>query len=181
MLPVFVPESVARKVLLVGKSIDFVRLCCGTKSHDELAALLRPLALDAECFAFGREGNPESLREFVDAAATIVNKRLVHVLLTQHHLMTHMKVRLLSFVCSILWGAHLFCILSLLYSFVCYSSEGAQVVHAARTGRLLAGARYCGARVALVVDTSGVESASPTDHRHPPRSFFFLSLLAGRH
>ena len=35
--------------------------------------------------------NPDSLRDFVDAAATIVNKRLVHVLLTQHHLMTHMK------------------------------------------------------------------------------------------
>jgi len=91
MLPVFVPIAVARKILLVGKSIDFVRLCCGSKAHDELAELLRPLAVSATCFDFGRNGDPAELRTFVDAAAAIVNARLVHVLLTEHELMTHMR------------------------------------------------------------------------------------------
>ncbi|XP_065841235.1 gamma-tubulin complex component 3 homolog [Oscarella lobularis] len=93
MLPSFVPEELAQKILLIGKSIDFIRRVCrdrspigttstGTTTRDDAVATVE--------LTFGDvPGSP--LHQSIDLAYRETSKRLIEILYTKYNFLGHLK------------------------------------------------------------------------------------------
>ena len=101
MLPSFVEQSLASDILLVGKSINFIRACCGDTEwvlhHDDAAAASAALAagggdpgVDAPV---SRDGKSlvSDLSAIAAAVAPQVNQRLLHLLFREFHILDHLR------------------------------------------------------------------------------------------
>ena len=87
MLPTFIGEELGQRILLIGKSINFIRHCCGDKEWvmDDAATV----------FAGGRlqfgDDHLQRLREITKLAYESANKRLVSILFDKYKLLTHCR------------------------------------------------------------------------------------------
>ena len=81
MVPAFIDEHVARKILLIGKSINFLRTCCHDSDWAPPLALARSAGL-----AYG-EG--AALEATVDEIAEVINQRVMDVLMHRYRLREH--------------------------------------------------------------------------------------------
>ncbi len=93
MIPLFLPEPLAQKILVLGKSINFMRRCCKDREWASLgastAALQARRAAEEMEFSYA---NVEVLHRVVDGIAAVVNARLIELLLgPRYQLMTHLR------------------------------------------------------------------------------------------
>eukprot|EP00727_Mastigamoeba_balamuthi_P011635 m51a1_g7094 putative gamma tubulin ring complex protein 3 (865) ;mRNA; r:37505-40516 len=88
MLPAYVPPALARRVLVAGKSINFIRQQCGDARWAVDPAVARELALAAGG-AGAAYGDTARLARAVDAAAGLAGRHLLGLLLQRFHLMRH--------------------------------------------------------------------------------------------
>jgi gamma-tubulin complex component 3 len=96
MLPSFVPLELAQRILLIGKSINFLRHACHDKSKigirskvpiDEVEATIELTCGDIP-------GSP--LHQSIDLTYRETSKRLLEVLYSKYRFMDHLKVRCLQ-------------------------------------------------------------------------------------
>eukprot|EP00054_Salpingoeca_dolichothecata_P009214 m.52042 g.52042 ORF g.52042 m.52042 type:complete len:665 (+) comp18231_c0_seq1:78-2072(+) len=83
MVPIFVPQNLANKILLIGKSINFIRHTC--RVHDDLqdtTAALRSMQ--------GGFSDLQVLQSAVNQAYHLTSRRLLEILHTRYHLLQHL-------------------------------------------------------------------------------------------
>ena len=83
MRPAFISEDTAAQVLLIGKSINFIRLCC----HD--AEWVMDSNSGAACTGL-EYGDETKLMEVVATTGAAANKRLLQILFEKYKLMQHL-------------------------------------------------------------------------------------------
>ena len=85
MLPTFIGKELGQRILLIGKSINFIRQCCGDKEWvmDDAAAV----------FAGGnlKFGQLQRLKDITKLTYDSANRRLVSILFDKYKLLTHCR------------------------------------------------------------------------------------------
>jgi gamma-tubulin complex component 3 len=109
MLPTFVPLELARQIVLIGKSINFVRECCdgggeredrsaaksggdGGDSAEGLQAHAATAHAHAAAFTYDASVSPTAkgrLAHVIKELSVVMNERLVKILLHQYKLLDH--------------------------------------------------------------------------------------------
>eukprot|EP00118_Oscarella_pearsei_P015761 m.144765 g.144765 ORF g.144765 m.144765 type:complete len:863 (+) comp38407_c1_seq3:451-3039(+) len=91
MLPSFIPIELAEKILLIGKSIDFIRHVCRDRSPIGIGSkAAKDEAIATVELTFGDiPGSP--LHQSVDLAYRETSKRLLEILYTQYNFLGHLK------------------------------------------------------------------------------------------
>ncbi|CAM9606481.1 unnamed protein product [Scytosiphon promiscuus] len=87
LLPKFIEQEVAVKILTIGKAINFLRSLCG-----DSAWIMGPMARAAAKATALEYGNMASLRAVVDSCSALTNARLVHLILGRYRLKSHLRV-----------------------------------------------------------------------------------------
>ena len=94
MIPRFVSVPLAKMILLLGKSIHFVRNCClhhGSLSWKDVRKA--HVTIDRECFKYEEQqqwGNGR-LYKSIELATKNISKQLVDLLFREHKLMDHLR------------------------------------------------------------------------------------------
>ena len=88
MIPSFIDREVAQKILLIGKSINFIRRCCGDVAWEIEDQVSNDLNSSVASNAF-KYGNWTDLQKFVEKQYTIVNDHLASTMIKKFHLLDH--------------------------------------------------------------------------------------------
>ncbi|CAM9311005.1 unnamed protein product [Laminaria digitata] len=87
LLPKFIEQGIALKILTIGKAINFLRRLCGDSEW-----IMGPMAKAAAQATTLEYGNTASLRAVVDSCSALTNQRLVHLMLGPYRLKAHLRV-----------------------------------------------------------------------------------------
>eukprot|EP00904_Undaria_pinnatifida_P002799 jgi/Undpi1/1251/HiC_scaffold_108.g14165.m1 len=87
LLPKFIEQEIALKILTIGKAINFLRRLCGDSEW-----IMGPMAKAAAQATTLEYGNTASLRAVVASCSTLTNARLVHLMLGRYRLKAHLRV-----------------------------------------------------------------------------------------
>ncbi|CAM9365158.1 unnamed protein product, partial [Hapterophycus canaliculatus] len=87
LLPKFIDQEVAVKILTIGKAIIFLRSLCGDSEW-----IMGPMAKAAARATALEYGNTASLRAVVESCSALTNARLVHLILGPYRLRSHLSV-----------------------------------------------------------------------------------------
>ncbi len=100
ILPKFIPPEMANKILVVGKSINFLRQCCKTKGMVSVSSIdpaqgdMGDHVISAVAEALTRVnleyGTEDALYEAVERAYAITNARIRDILMNNHKLLAHL-------------------------------------------------------------------------------------------
>ena len=98
MLPSFIPNDVAMKILNIGKSINFIRVVCQDRSPIQHQSTLETTVklTDSDSDYEGGESrveelNSSALGDFIDVVYTNTSKHLIEVLFKQYKFLDHLK------------------------------------------------------------------------------------------
>ncbi|CAM9847403.1 unnamed protein product, partial [Ectocarpus sp. 13 AM-2016] len=87
LLPKFIDQEVAVKILTIGKAINFLRRLCGDSEW-----IMGPMAKATAQATTLEYGNTTSLRAVVESCSALTNARLVHLMLGPYRLKSHLRV-----------------------------------------------------------------------------------------
>ncbi|CAN0141972.1 unnamed protein product [Ectocarpus fasciculatus] len=92
LLPKFIEQEVAVKILTIGKAINFLRRLCGDSEW-----IMGPMAKASwltllVMLSCGQYGNTTSLTAVVESCSALTNARLVHLMLGPYRLKSHLRV-----------------------------------------------------------------------------------------
>ncbi|CAN0413486.1 unnamed protein product, partial [Ectocarpus sp. 12 AP-2014] len=87
LLPKFIDQEVAVKILTIGKAINFLRRLCGDSEW-----IMGPMAKATAQATRLEYGNTTSLRAVVESCSALTNARLVHLMLGPYRLKSHLRV-----------------------------------------------------------------------------------------
>eukprot|EP01052_Picozoa_sp_SAG31_P002625 SAG31_NODE_94_length_26208_cov_6.281091_15_plen_663_part_00 len=85
MLPTFFPQELAKTVLLIGKAINFLRVCCADTDWVRSFAKTGKAAVGLEY------GDIHKLKLVVERSAETINSRLVDIMFTKYKLAEHCR------------------------------------------------------------------------------------------
>ncbi|ESW34339.1 hypothetical protein PHAVU_001G144000 [Phaseolus vulgaris] len=89
MLPLFIPPSLAQRILRTGKSINFLRVCCEDRGWADAATeVITDNEVTARRGGFGY-GETDTLEFLVDKAAKRIDKHLLDVIFTRYKFKEH--------------------------------------------------------------------------------------------
>jgi gamma-tubulin complex component 3 len=93
VLPKFISPEMANKILVIGKSINFMHLCCKAPARVMIPELREAVNLFDE--GGGRleysGGGAAALQDVVDHCSHVTNAHILDLLLNQHKLMAHLQ------------------------------------------------------------------------------------------
>ncbi len=100
ILPKFIPPEMSNKILVVGKSINFLRQCCKAKGAVSVSSIdlaqgdaggrLVSAAAEALTRVNLEYGAADALYEAVERAYTVINARIREILMNNHKLLAHL-------------------------------------------------------------------------------------------
>ena len=96
MLPGFIPLSVAEQILVVGKSVNFIRQCCQdaawhANSALDINALLSATAITDTSSLSSLSSSSSPLSRAVSASASLTNAHLLSLMLDKYHFLRHAR------------------------------------------------------------------------------------------
>jgi gamma-tubulin complex component 3 len=90
MLPRFIPRPLANQILVIGKSINFLRHCCGDMEAPQALAEARPASFDSgfQALQYGRDIHLENL---VKDIGSVTDRRLMNAITEKFKLPVHLR------------------------------------------------------------------------------------------